>query len=107
MNTQRNLQAAHEIGDLATVALLKVITVSIEKNLWFLESYLEGITVGLHGRKLPPLELRRSMIKARRIGARAPRHPERHNRSATAAADCWARLVLDSRISCYDPFIDF
>lgn len=54
MNTQRNLQAAHEIGDLATVALLKVITVSIEKNLWFLESYLEGITVGLHGRKLPP-----------------------------------------------------
>ena len=54
LDTRHNLQAAHEIGDLEAAALLQVIATSIEKNLWFLEAYLEGIAVGLHGRKLPP-----------------------------------------------------
>src|SRR5881296_1305948 len=44
---------AREIGDSATVDVVQVISVSIENDLWFLEAYLEGIVVGLHGRKLP------------------------------------------------------
>ena len=53
LDTQHNLKAAREIGDSATVDVLQVISVSIENDLWFLEAYLEGIVVGLHGRKLP------------------------------------------------------
>jgi starvation-inducible DNA-binding protein len=53
LDTQHNMKAAREIGDSETAALLQVIGVSIENNLWFLEAYLEGIAIGLHGRKLP------------------------------------------------------
>ena len=53
LDTQHNMKGAREIGDSETVALLQVISVSIENNLWLLEAYLEGIAVGLHGRKLP------------------------------------------------------
>jgi hypothetical protein len=53
LDTHHNLKAAREIGDSATVDVLQVISVSIENDLWFLEAYLEGIVVGLHGRKLP------------------------------------------------------
>jgi hypothetical protein len=47
------LEVAQANGDQETVELLHVVLVSIENNLWFLEAYLEGIAVGLHGRKLP------------------------------------------------------
>jgi starvation-inducible DNA-binding protein len=53
LDTRRNLDTAEAEGDLETVKLLCAILVSIEKSLWFLEAYLEGIAVGLHGRKLP------------------------------------------------------
>ena len=53
LDTRHNLKAAQEIGDSPTVALLEVISGSIERNLWFLEAYLEATAVGLHGRKLP------------------------------------------------------
>jgi starvation-inducible DNA-binding protein len=51
--TRYNMKTAQEIGDSETEQLLKVISAAIEKNLWFLEAYLEGIAVGLHGRKMP------------------------------------------------------
>jgi starvation-inducible DNA-binding protein len=53
LNTRHNMKAAQAIGDLETTQLLELILISIEKNLWFLEAYLEGIAVGLHGGKLP------------------------------------------------------
>jgi starvation-inducible DNA-binding protein len=53
LDTQQNIKAAQEMGDPGTIALLQLISASIENNLWFLEAYLEGIAVGLHGRKLP------------------------------------------------------
>ena len=52
-HTRYNTKAAHDIGDSETEQLLKVISAAIEKNLWFLEVYLEGVAIGLHGRKLP------------------------------------------------------
>ena len=52
-HTRSNTNAAHDIGDSETEELLKVISAAIEKNLWFLEVYLEGVAIGLHGRKLP------------------------------------------------------
>ncbi len=51
--TGHNLKAVQEIGDPPTAEILQLISVSIEHELWFLEAYLEGIAVGLHGRKLP------------------------------------------------------
>ena len=53
LDTQRNLKAVREAGDAATAALLQRILAMTENNLWFIEAYLEGIAVGLHGRKLP------------------------------------------------------
>src|SRR5262249_11230269 len=53
LNTQRNMKAAREAGDAGTVALLLRILTTIENDLWFIEAYLEGIAVGLHGTKLP------------------------------------------------------
>ena len=53
LDTQHNMKTAKEIGDSETIALLQVIAVSIENNLWFLEAYLEGVAIGLRGRKLP------------------------------------------------------
>lgn len=53
LDTQRNLKAAREAGDTATAGLLQRILATTENNLWFIEAYLEGIAVGLHGRKLP------------------------------------------------------
>jgi starvation-inducible DNA-binding protein len=53
LNTRHNLKSALEMGDSATAEVLQLISVSIENDLWFLEAYLEGIAVGLHGRKLP------------------------------------------------------
>ena len=53
-DTRRNMKDAQEVGDSATAMLLQMILVSVENNLWFLEAYLEGIAVRLHGRKLPP-----------------------------------------------------
>jgi starvation-inducible DNA-binding protein len=54
LDTQHNRSAAKEAGDLETGKLLAVISVAIEKNLWFLEAYLEGIAVGLQHTHLPP-----------------------------------------------------
>jgi starvation-inducible DNA-binding protein len=53
LDTRNNMNAAQEIGDSETAKLLQLILISTERNLWFLEAYLEGIAVGLHGRKLP------------------------------------------------------
>ena len=47
----RGLEQA--IGDLETAQLLQLILTSTERDMWFLEAYLEGIAVGLHGGKLP------------------------------------------------------
>jgi starvation-inducible DNA-binding protein len=52
-DTWHNIEALGVNGDTETVELLHVIAASVEKNLWFLEVYLEGIAVGLHGEKLP------------------------------------------------------
>jgi hypothetical protein len=52
-DTKHNMKAAQEIGDSETLELLQVISVSIENNLWFLEAYLEGVAIGLHGGRLP------------------------------------------------------
>ena len=49
LDTHHNLKSAQEIGDSESAALLQVISDSVENNLWFLEAYLEGIAVGLHG----------------------------------------------------------
>src|SRR5262249_34594911 len=51
--TRHNMKTAQDTGDSETEQLLKVISAAIEKNLWFLEAYLEGVAVGLHGRKMP------------------------------------------------------
>jgi starvation-inducible DNA-binding protein len=53
LDTQQNMRTAGELGDSGTVELLQSMLVSVENNLWFLEAYLEGVAVGLHGRKLP------------------------------------------------------
>jgi starvation-inducible DNA-binding protein len=53
LDTQQNLKTAGELGDSGTVQLLRSISISVENSLWFLEAYLEGVAVGLHGRKLP------------------------------------------------------
>jgi len=53
LDTQRNLKTAYEAGDTTTAALLQHMLATTENNLWYLEAYLEGIAVGLHGRKLP------------------------------------------------------
>jgi starvation-inducible DNA-binding protein len=52
-DTQHNRSAAKKAGDLETDKLLAVIAVAIEKNLWFIEAYLEGIAVGLQPAHLP------------------------------------------------------
>jgi starvation-inducible DNA-binding protein len=52
-DTKHNMKAAQGIGDSETLELPQVISVSIENNLWFLEAYLEGVAIGLHGGKLP------------------------------------------------------
>jgi starvation-inducible DNA-binding protein len=52
-DTWHNIKALEVTGDTETAELLEVIAASVEKNLWFLEVYLEGIAVGLHGNKLP------------------------------------------------------
>jgi DNA-binding ferritin-like protein len=51
--TRRIVKSIEELGDLETQALLEAIRVSIERNLWLLETHLEAIVAGLHGRKLP------------------------------------------------------
>jgi len=51
--TRHNMKTTQHIGDSETEQLLKRISAAIEKNLWFLEAYLEGVAVGLHGRKMP------------------------------------------------------
>ena len=51
--TQHNLKAAREAGDAKAADLMQIMLASIENDIWFLEAYLEGIAVGLHGRKLP------------------------------------------------------
>jgi len=53
LDTRHNLKVTQEVGDFETAGLLQIISVSTERNLWFLEAYLEGIAIGLHGRKLP------------------------------------------------------
>jgi starvation-inducible DNA-binding protein len=53
-DTRNNIKALQEIQDFESVRLLQVILGSIERSLWFLEAYLEGMAIGLHGRKLPP-----------------------------------------------------
>ena len=50
---RRILKRVEELGDPESVLVLERIGVSIERNLWLLETYLEAVAVGLHGRKLP------------------------------------------------------
>jgi DNA-binding ferritin-like protein len=51
--SRRTMKAVKALGDVETQALLEQICIAIERNLWLLETHLEAIAVGLHGRKLP------------------------------------------------------
>ena len=53
LDTLQNMRAAREIGDSSMSLLFQVILSSIENNLWFLETYLEGINDGLSAIELP------------------------------------------------------
>jgi DNA-binding ferritin-like protein len=53
LDTLQNMRAAREIGDSSMSLLFQVILSSIENNLWFLETYLEGINDGLSASELP------------------------------------------------------
>ena len=53
LNTRQKMKAIRELGGSESAVLLQAVLGSVENNLWFLEAYLEGIAVGLHGRKLP------------------------------------------------------
>ena len=53
LNTICNLNTLRARGDFETIKVFDPVLAFIENSLWFLEAYLEGIAVGLHGRKLP------------------------------------------------------
>jgi DNA-binding ferritin-like protein len=47
------MKSIQELGDSETNALLSLIGVSIERNIWLLETYLQATAAGLDGRNLP------------------------------------------------------
>jgi DNA-binding ferritin-like protein len=46
-------KAVQQLLDPETSALLETMSVCTERNLWLLQTHVEAIAVGLHGRKLP------------------------------------------------------
>ena len=53
LDTRQNLESLLEIERSDISGLFEIVLTSIESNLWFLEAYLEGITVGNQGGTLP------------------------------------------------------
>lgn len=47
------MKSVERMGDPITHSLLQKLSLAVERNLWLLETHLEAVVAGLHGRNLP------------------------------------------------------